>query len=131
MDVWQRRELIKMAPNPERAIDAVSTLAGLRSIAGFGRVTVTLRYVPDALIADGASFAMYLNAIAAGTWTSLEHLATSILQDANNTLVPRWVRVAVQAGDKPGDATVVHRVEVEDRQPRWDNPSLLAHLRPV
>ena len=66
----------------------------------------------------------YLDAVGALEWTHLESLGLSILSDLNNELVPRWVQVAVSSTS----AGMNHRVTLEDRQPRWDNPGLLARI---
>jgi 7-cyano-7-deazaguanine reductase len=47
-----------------------------------------------------------------------------VLDDLNNELVPRWVELTVER-----DAPLPHRVVIEDRQPNWDNPQLMARLR--
>ena len=48
----------------------------------------------------------------------------TMLDDVNNELIPRWAQVELTAG--PGDAGDCHGVIIEDRQPGWDNPALLA-----
>lgn len=128
MDLWQRRAALEPAPNPDRNIDYVSTLRG--GVAALNdRVQVTLRYVPDASVIQPDVFAAYLKAMENEDWPSHEHLATAIMQDINNQLVPRWVQVVTSIGGDghPPD----HKVMVEDKQPQWANAGLLAHLDPI
>lgn len=128
MDIWQRRELLNPIANPDRSVDSVTTLTGSLTATGAGgEVAVMLRYVPDAQILTPGTFAAYLRALEGETWTSQEHLATTLLQDVNNAVVPRWVQVTARTGK----VTAHHQVMVEDRQPGWNNPSLLAQLGPV
>lgn len=119
MTPLERRALIETAPNPDPRLDYVAELDTDGTAAR--TVTVSLRYVPDRLILAAASFGRYLDAVCGGGWDSVEALAVAVRDDVNDRLVPRWLLVAVAA---PG-----HRVLIEDRQPRWDNPHLLARLR--
>ncbi|PIW26187.1 MAG: hypothetical protein COW30_16300 [Rhodospirillales bacterium CG15_BIG_FIL_POST_REV_8_21_14_020_66_15] len=125
MDLWQRRAVLEPAANPDRNIDFVSSLAGTMTALG-GSVGVTLRYVPDALTVTPAAFIAYLKALEGVEWPSQENLATTILQDVNNEVIPRWVQVTTRRGD--ADGAPQHKVLVEDRQPQWNNAALLAHL---
>ena len=128
MDVWQRRDLLHPAENPERSVDFVITLTGRLTAPGAGgAVKVVLRYVPDAQTVPPGAFAAYLSALEDEAWDSHERLATTILQDVSNAIVPRWVQVVSRTGD--GDAR--HQIMVEDRQPSWNNAELLLHLDPV
>jgi 7-cyano-7-deazaguanine reductase len=128
MDLWQRRAVLDPVPNPDRNIDFVSSLSGRLSALG-GTVEVALRYVPDALTVSPAAFAAYLRGLEGGDWPSHENLATTILQDVSNELVPRWVQIITRQ-EGAGDASE-HRVLVEDRQPQWNNAALLAHLHAI
>lgn len=125
MDLWQRRAVLDPETNPDRNVDFVSFLGGAMTARG-GNVGITLRYVPDALILRPGDFSAYLKALETVDWPSHENLATTILQDINNELVPRWIQVVTRLGDL--DGVPEHRVLVEDRQPQWNNASLLAHL---
>jgi 7-cyano-7-deazaguanine reductase len=64
-------------------------------------------------------------------FASLEALATAVLDDINNEVVARWVQVVISAPapDEPG--VDGHSVMLEDRQPKWENDSLLSRLRLV
>ncbi len=133
MDVWQRRQNLAPTVNPEKTIDYVATLTGSLPPSGtIGQVSVVLRYVPDALIATPAGFIGYLRALREVDWETHEALATTILGDVSNELVPRWTQVVTRhaGGEGPGTAPG-HQVMMEDRQPNWDNPSLLGLLPKV
>ena len=128
MDLWQRRAVLAPTSNPDRNIDFVSSLSGRLSALG-GSIDVALRYVPDALTVSPAAFAAYLRALEGGDWPSHENLATTILQDVSNELVPRWVQVVTRRG--AADDVSEHKILVEDRQPQWNNAALLAHLHSI
>lgn len=117
----QRRDRLKVAANPGTALDYLNVL---RAEAPGAEALVTLRYVPDKLTLESQTFADYLTAFESYSDKALEELAIAILEDINNEVVPRWVQVT--AVRTHGDTT--HRVLVEDRQPKWDNPALLARL---
>ncbi len=72
-----------------------------------------------------AAFSAYLAVLSAGPWQTLEALATTMLDDVNNELVPRWCHVSVTA---TGDGGEHHAVDAEDRQPAWENAAVLAGL---
>ena len=61
-------------------------------------------------------------------WKTLEAVAVAVLDDVNNEVVPRWVQVAVSYENADAGERERHAVLIEDRQPGWDNPSLLARL---
>lgn len=128
MDLWQRRAVLAPASNPDRNIDFVSSLSGRLAALG-GSIDVALRYVPDALTVSPTAFAAYLRALEGGDWPSHENLATTILQDVSNELVPRWVQIVTRRGG--ADGVPEHKILVEDRQPQWNNAALLAHLHAI
>lgn len=118
-----RRERLSTRPSPDARHDFLVELRG-EPLPG---VRLTLRLVPDLLVPDPVSVVAYLAEFSSsgGFPDGLEALAVAILDDINNELVPRWVEVAVE-----GDSPLPHRVVIEDRQPTWDNPSLLGRLPP-
>lgn len=103
------------------------TLDGESTQDAVGTVHVRLRYIPDKQIFNAEAFDAYMGALADLTWTSLEASAADILDDVNNEIVPRWVQVTVSVQSSL-NSTSVHMVMVEDRQPKWDNPALLARI---
>ncbi len=117
-----RRALLSVDHNPSTTLDYLDMLEGHAQGAS---ARITLRYVPDKLTLSPSAFADYLDALNVFAAKPLENLAVAILEDINNEVVPRWVQiVAVRGvGEEAG-----HRVLIEDRQPKWDNPPLLARL---
>lgn len=129
MDIWQRRGLLDAVPNPDRRLDYVSMLSGeIAPGTPIDGGQVSLRYVPDTLIIMPDNFGTYLTALNDLSWTSQEEIATTILNDVNNEVVARWVQVIVSSGAL--GTLEAHHVMVEDRQPQWDNGSLLSRLKP-
>lgn len=117
----QRRAALTTAPNPDARHDCVVMLTG-EPVPG---TRVVLRYVPDRLVLEPAGVAAYLAGLA-GLAGGLEALALAVLDDVGNEAVPRWAEVEAERA-----APLPHRVLVEDRQPGWDNPALLARLARV
>ncbi len=117
------RPLLERAPNPAISLDYLTMLDG---IAAKVPVRVTVRYVPGKDILTPRSFHRYLAALGDDAKQPLEQLASTILDDFNNEIVPRWVqiRLARQGAGEPD-----HHVLIEDRQPKWDHPALLARLK--
>ena len=113
-----RRQRLVVIPNPAPWHD---TLVGWSGALADGR-SVAVEYVPDRLVLAAPAFAAYLAALEAVSWPSLEAVVTAVLDDFNNQLVPRWVRVC---GRFEGNG-VRHHATVNDRQPGWDNPGLIA-----
>ncbi len=123
----QRRARVPVEVNPRTGLDYIVTQEGHLGMAGFdAAIEVRLRYIPDRDIVARAVFADYLLALAEYDWSSLEDLGQTMLSDLNSELVPRWVQLILTA--RPGGE--LHNVVLEDRQPKWDNPKLLARLQP-
>lgn len=111
------RAALKSVPAPSTALATISQLSGEHP-------RVTLRYVADRLVLIPESFVIYLQKRARDAGEILpEALAVSIAEDVANELVPKWLQVTVQAG-----GPLAHTVTVEDRQPGWDQPTLLRGL---
>ena len=114
------RHLLHCKPNPDTALDY---LIAIDDCAPESDWSIRLRYVPDKLVLDPAALARYAGHLMARDHDGPEGLALTILADLNNETIPRWVEVACANRNAPQ-----HRVLVEDRQPNWDNPALLARL---
>ena len=110
------RGALKSVPAPSTALTAMIELAsesGLR-----------LRYVADRLVLTPGSFLAYLEARQRDAREILpEAYAISVAEDVANEIVPKWLQVTFTTGDE-----LRHSVRVEDRQPGWDNPTLLRGL---
>lgn len=127
-DLHARRALLLTAPNPNARLDYAATMAG-RVVWARRQASVRLRYVPDRAVLDPDAFVQYLDAVSRTPAATLEALAIAVLADINDQLVPRWAEVAVAAvGTTRPDE---HAVVIADRQPKWDNPALLARLARV
>jgi NADPH-dependent 7-cyano-7-deazaguanine reductase QueF len=99
-------------------------------VCGHGKPThLSIQYVPDRTIVDPDAFGHYLEALAGLEWESLEALATAVLGDFSDQLVGRWIRVVAIAPEGAYPGVGSHEVVIEDRQPDWDNPSLLSRIR--
>jgi len=118
------RALLTIQPNPGGRLDYVVELTG-----AVGAGTVTVRYVPDKWLLDSQAFHNYLENLKNSNAETPEAIGIAILDDFNNEVVPRWLQVtlALPGGDETARAE--HRILLEDRQPNWDNPSLLSHLQ--
>jgi len=128
----RRRATITVIENPQPLLDYVATLSeSLKNTGGTGatllnQTSLLIRYVPDGVVLEKESLGAYLDVIASTEWTSLEGIATAILDDLNNEVVPRWVHVSLSGPEDENGAR--HSVIMEDRQPDWENPDLLARL---
>ena len=119
----ERREILETRPNPKTGLDY---LVAIDTAASSKRV-IRLRYVPDKLLLRPDAFETYLSAITAADDPPAEELALAIIEDINNEVVPRWVQVQIEngaPGTEPGSGA--YRVLIEDRQPNWDNPQIIA-----
>ena len=107
-------------PNPK-----IDYLTVLKQDIG-ERLSISLTYVPDKLLLRTDCFLTYLRTTASHLNEPFEAYAQTFLDDFNNEVVPRWVRIEItqSLGDTPG-----RQITVVDQQPRWQNSSLLlAHL---
>lgn len=123
----RRRGHLTLAPNPNQRHDYVVTLSGALHLPALApTLSATLHYVPDRNVLAAGAFAAYLDALTAFSWATLEELAATTLDDLNNELIPRWVHIRLIAdGDASGHR---HCVDLEDRQPNWENLAMLARL---
>ncbi len=134
MDLAKRRGFLENVANPRGGIDYVVELKGAiesteEGAGGRRSAELSVRYVPDKWILDPGAFGRYLEALATIEFQSLEALAAAILDDIANEAVVRWVQVVVTAPDTSHSPVDRHGVMLEDRQPRWDNPSLLSRMK--
>ncbi len=92
---------------------------------GHGTFDVRVTYVPDSFILNVGSFHSYLMALSNSPEMTPERSGKTLLEDANNELVPRWVRVTL-IGRPATAAASSYRCLFQDSQPNWSNPSLTA-----
>ncbi len=121
MDINERRDLLKTQDNPNRTLDYIVTLEAQGHQT---QHSITFRYIPDKVILEGNAFAPYVHLVLEAE-PNLEGAATTLLEDMNNELVPRWLQVIMTVDDETG---AKHHVAIEDHQPQWGNASLLARI---
>ena len=127
MDVLQRRALLELDPNPDAKLDYLVSLDGTAALPGFSEsARMSLSYVPDRHIVKPAAFHRYIEVLSEEPFSSLESFAVTFLNDVNNELVPRWIRVSLINSHNSASGTENHGVTLEDRQPKWENASLLS-----
>ena len=126
----RRRELLRVEAKPRQELDyAIQltrelprfVLTGERGISPI----LTLRYVPDREILVPEALEPYLGALAADPFSSTAELATALFDDCVDRLVARWLGLRLALADG------AESIFLEDRQPDWDNRSLLARLEPL
>tara|TARA_Y100000739_G_C20186633_1_gene274724 strand:- start:83 stop:490 length:408 start_codon:yes stop_codon:yes gene_type:complete len=126
MEINERRALLIVSNNPDESLDYISGLQGaLIAMDNKQPTVISIHYVPDRFIITAASFSNYLEALSEQTWKNLEELITTVLGDLSNQLVARWICVKGSASKGAESEIRAHEVLIEDRQPEWDNPSLL------
>jgi len=130
MDLMERRALLSASPNTDSKLDYIVTLTGHLPNSGGGR-DIVLRYIPDRLVLNAKAFGDYLEALSKVTWDSPEDLAVTILSDVSNEVVSRWAQVNLSMPELQHHAVATHSVLIEDRQPGWDNASLLGRLERI
>ena len=123
-DSRERRALLPTRQNEHTSLDFVVSVEFSLPlpIAREGRLMV--RYVPDRLLLATEDLAPWLTRIEAAEAQEIEQSAVMVLDDLNSELVPRWIQVLVRTHEEG-------EVLVEDRQPDWNNASLLAGLKPL
>ena len=118
-----RREQLAAELAPKSKMDYLVTL---KSETDASKTQIQLCYVPDKYVLNRISFEHYLSTLNQTNWQNLKHSpwkSSMILI----MVVPRWAQIVLNsANDKSSNG---HRVLVEDRQPNWENVSLLRHLK--
>ena len=132
MEILARRALLDTLDNTDQKLDYVVTLEETFNFAGNGeKAIIQLRYIPDKLVLTPNSFSDYLAAFANLSWSSLEETTSVVLDDLNNEVVARWIQIHTKMATSSDDSFQNHQVFLEDHQPHWDNPRLLARLKAV
>lgn len=125
----ERRLLLSTAPNPDPKSDYLVTVEASFLVRLQTEIDVVLRFVPDRDILASESLDTYLARLSEADFPGLEAIATTILADVNDRIVPKWVQVEVATVFDQAVGVHRHAVLAEDRQPRWDNPALLSRLK--
>lgn len=119
----ERREILETRPNPQTGLDYLVAIDAAASPAR----EIRLRYVPDKLLLRPDAFETYLSTLTSTDELPAEELALAIVEDINNEVVPRWVQVQIKdSANDPAPKAGAYRVLIEDRQPNWDNPQIVA-----
>ena len=113
------RTFLKTTQNPNPKLDYITELRNQLS----STLWVTLTYVPDKLLLRPEAFISYLEATLPTLAEPYENFAHIFLEDVNNEVVPRWLRIEVISEKDP-----TRRIVLIDRQPKWNNAPLLASL---
>tara|TARA_B100000214_G_C23430139_1_gene384448 strand:- start:93 stop:479 length:387 start_codon:yes stop_codon:yes gene_type:complete len=113
------RTFLKTTPNPNPKLDYLTELRKQIS----STLSVTLTYIPDKLLLRPEAFIGYLEVALPALAEPYESFAHVFLEDVNNEVVPRWLRVVVISEKIP-----TRRIVLIDSQPKWNNASILALL---
>ncbi|WP_417317150.1 hypothetical protein [Emcibacter sp.] len=117
------KETLKAAGNPDKLREYVIEL---HKALEFDRETysITLKYVADKLVLVHDTFADYLDQCQVQEWNTPEGLASNIMEDCMDVLIPKWIRIQIFYIDEEGGLQA--NVYIEDRQPSWDNDALIS-----
>ena len=113
------RAFLKTTPNPNPKLDYLTELRKQLS----STLRVTLTYVPDKLLLRPEAFNGYLKAALPTIAEPYESFAHVLLEDVNNEVVPRWLKIEIISETNP-----TRRIVLIDSQPKWNNAPLLASL---
>ncbi len=129
MQILDRRELLRCLPNPATGLDYMSKFAGqIKNLPSVEFFTVEIRYVPDRLVLDPACLGVYLSELSGREWSPLETLTTTLLDDLQNQVIPRWVQVRLIANRTTDGIPICQTIIAEDAQPGWKNDVLLGRM---
>lgn len=118
-DLQVYRDLLKTIPNPNPKLDYLTDLSQRLSTT----LRITLTYVPDKLLLRPDAFSAYLETALPRIAEPFESFANVFLEDINNEVVPRWLRIEIISEEMPA-----RRIILIDSQPKWNNAALLASL---
>lgn len=121
-DTIDRRDHLVTGPNPDPNVDYIVSLS---EDTGSGGVNMRIDYIPDKWTVRTEAFANYLKVLHAEPFDTIEEFALAALTDFNNEVVPRWCQITASRAET---GVMQHRVIVEDRQPNWNNDTILARL---
>jgi hypothetical protein len=126
---FRRRQALATRPHRFRQRDYVVSLGSTLALPiAPAPVKIRLSYVPDRLVLDRDCFEPYLARLAAEPWTGIEEAMTAFLGDIANEVVPFWAHLSATTRIKSDGDDDSHTIAMEDRQPNWDNPDLLARF---
>lgn len=124
-----RRKALVIRDNPRTDRDYIvsvhKVLTRQQEADAAAEITCQIRYVPDRHICDTSQLEEYFILLAREAFDGAEELANAIADDFCNEVIPRWLSVGVTWSPGEAQSGPLASVHVEDRQPHWDNPSLL------
>ena len=130
MDLKSRRALLTCHANPDEKCEYIVSLAGITNIGSHGTFNVRLTYVPHLLVLDAESLNDYLKALSCISGITPEQSGRTILEDTNNELVPRWIRITLGENSEANQG-IPHRCLFQDSQPNWSNSSLISAVNKI
>ncbi|MDG2032571.1 MAG: hypothetical protein P8J29_01415 [Rhodospirillales bacterium] len=125
MELQSRRALLTCNSNPNEMSDYLVSLGGRLTMEYHGTFDIRVTYIPDSFILNVTSLHSYLTALGNSPEMTPERSGKTLLEDANNELVPRWIRVTL-IGRPEVETTGSYRCLFQDCQPNWSNPALTA-----
>jgi len=128
MDVHARRDLLGCQSNPEEKQEYLVSFSGDLRLSNDQLFQVRLTYVPDLFVLDATTFQPYLDIVGRVDDSTPERSGKLILEDINNQLVPRWIRVTIFGRLDQSDMHT-YRCLFQDHQPNWQNSSLISAVR--
>ena len=130
MDIHKRRSILKCRENPELKVEYLVFFSGNLMLEGQVYYDVQLTYVPDRVVLDGSCLQSYLSIVEEVKEATPEVAGRVILEDTNNELVPKWIRVSIlgHIGQNEGPT---YRCLFQDRQPNWSNPELISAVTEI
>ena len=124
-----RRMALAVRENPRTDRDYIvsvyKSMTAPQKAGALAEITCHIRYVPDRLVCDTLQLEKYFKLLAWTGGNGIEEMANTIADDFCNEVIPRWVSVNLTLPYGEFQSGVQTSVHVEDRQPNWDNPSLL------
>ncbi|MCF6215636.1 MAG: hypothetical protein L3J58_05620 [Emcibacter sp.] len=121
----EEKDILSSSENPYRnktyVVSITQEITLNQKIYLFG-----LRYVPDKLLLNHEGLDDYLGQMIAHKTTKAENMAHDILEDITNHIIPKWIEVNLVNGDNNRGQNI--SITIEDRQPNWENDTLLKRL---
>lgn len=130
--IHDRREQLAFSPAPASNRDYITTLRGQLDGAAFDLKTIHLevRFVPDRYVVSANHFNAYLAHLNTWPFDTLESLCAALRDDFANVLIGKWTQVTVIGESINKHGCQEQQVVMEDRQPKWNNTTLLDRLKP-
>ena len=125
--VWRQSHL-EVSPAPKSMVAYVCSIAynGDSNENGLS-LHVFLHFIPDCFTLSHQQLKKHiLFCIPMLAHCNLNEYMLCLLDDLNDILIPKWLQLSVQMRQENNH--LVESFLIEDRQPRWDHPSLLARI---